>query len=248
MEPCGSSLRPNSLAVHLRARNAPRMTVPLQSPRRIQRNVLAEGEKRLLAWICPRLPASVTPDRLTSLALVAALAIGLGYALSNYDPAWLIVSVVGYFVHWFGDSLDGTIARFRGIERPRFGYFIDHSADGFASLLILGGIGLSPYLRVDVAMFAVVAYLLLAVHTFLLAKVAGDFPLSHMGAGPTELRIILVALTITMGILGPDVGRIAGFNAFDILFGGLALLLISIFVVQTVRVGRNLAASDRIGS
>ncbi|ANY21173.1 CDP-alcohol phosphatidyltransferase [Tsuneonella dongtanensis] len=222
------------------------MTEPLQSPRRIQRNVLAESEKRLLAWICPRLPAWVTPDKLTSLALIAAVAIGLGYALSNLHPAWLVLAVAGYFVHWFGDSLDGTIARFRRIERPRFGYFIDHSADGFAALLILGGIGASPYLRVDVAMFAVVAYLLLAVHTFLLAKVSGDFPLSHMGAGPTELRIILVALTITMGALGPDVGRIAGFNAFDILFGGLAVVLIGIFVVQTLRVGRSLAAADRL--
>ena len=222
------------------------MTEKLQSPRRIQRNVLASGEKRLLAWICPRLPAWITPDRLTGLALVAALAIGAGYALSNFHWAWLILAVAGYFVHWFGDSLDGTIARYRKIERPRFGYFIDHSADGFASLLILGGIGMSPYLRVDVAMFAVVAYLLLAVHTFLLAKVAGDFPLSHLGAGPTELRIILVALTITMGVLGPDVGRIAGFNAFDILFSGLAVLLIAIFVVQTLRVGKTLAASEHL--
>lgn len=220
------------------------MTVPLQSPRRIQRNVLAESEKRLLAWICPRLPAWVTPDKLTVLALVAAAAIGAGYALSNFDPAWLALSVIGYFVHWFGDSLDGSIARYRKIERPRFGYFIDHSCDGLASLLILGGLGMSPYLRVDVAMFAVVAYLLLAVHTFLLAKVAGEFPLSHMGAGPTELRIILVALTITMGVLGPDVGRVAGLGAFDILFIGLAAVLVTIFLVQTMRAGRSLASID----
>ena len=116
------------------------MTVPLQSPRRIQRNVLAESEKRLLAWICPRLPAWVTPDKLTVLALLAAATIGAGYALSNFDPAWLALSVIGYFVHWFGDSLDGTIARYREVERPRFGYFIDHSCDGLASLLILGGL------------------------------------------------------------------------------------------------------------
>ncbi|MXO74446.1 CDP-alcohol phosphatidyltransferase family protein [Altererythrobacter aerius] len=221
------------------------MTVPLQTPRRIQRNVLAVGEKRLLAWLCARLPASVTPDGLTALAMLAALAIGAGYALSTLHPAWLILAVAGYPIHWFGDSLDGTIARYRHIERPRFGYFIDHSCDGFAALLILGGLGISPYLQVEIALFAVVAYLLLAVHTFLLAKVAGEFPLSHMGAGPTELRLILIALTVTMGVLGPDFGRIAGFNLFDIVFGALATLLIGIFIVQTVRVGRSLAASDR---
>lgn len=220
------------------------MTVPLQPPKRIQRNLLAVGEKRLLAWISERLPEWFTPDRLTAIALVAALVIGASYALSWFHPAWLAVAVAGYFVHWFGDSLDGTIARYRGIERPRFGYFIDHSCDGLATLLIIGGIGASPFLRVDVALFAVVAYLLLAVHTFLLAKVSGEFPLSQMGAGPTELRLILIAVTVAMGFLGPDAGRIAGFNAFDLIFAGCSIILLVIFVVQTVRVGAGLARSD----
>ena len=187
----------------------------------------------------------MTPDLLTALALIAALVIGIGYALSNRDPAWLALSVAGYFVHWFGDSLDGTIARFRRIERPRYGYFIDHSCDGLATLLILGGFGVSPYLRVDIALFAVVAYLLMSVHTFLLAKVSDAFQLSHLGAGPTELRILLIGLTLAMGLLGPDVGRVAGFNAFDIVFGALATVLVVLFIVQTLREGRTLAAADR---
>ena len=132
---------------------------PTAPPKRIQRNVLAQGEQRLLQWLCPRLPAWITPDRLTGLALAAAFVIGAAYALSNESPAWLAIAVAGYFVHWFGDSLDGTIARYRRIERPRFGYFIDHSCDGLATLLIIGGIGASPYLRVDIALFVVVAYL-----------------------------------------------------------------------------------------
>ncbi len=218
---------------------------PPAPPKRIQDNILARSEQRLLQWLCPRLPAWLTPDVLTALALIAALAIGVGYALSNQDPAWLALSVAGYFVHWFGDSLDGTIARYRRIERPRYGYFIDHSCDGLATLLILGGLGASPYLRVDIALFAVVAYLLMSVHTFLLAKVSGDFHLSHLGAGPTELRIILIVLTIAMGWLGPDAGRIAGFNAFDIVFGALATVLVVLFIVQTLREGRTLAAADR---
>ena len=187
----------------------------------------------------------MTPDLLTALALIAALVIGIGYALSNRDPAWLALSVAGYFVHWFGDSLDGTIARYRRIERPRYGYFIDHSCDGLATLLILGGFGASPYLRVDIALFAVVAYLLMSVHTFLIAKVSDAFQLSHLGAGPTELRILLIGLTLAMGLLGPDVGRVAGFNAFDIVFGALATVLVVLFIVQTLREGRRLAAVDR---
>ena len=218
---------------------------PPAPPRRIQRNILARSEQRLLQWLCPRMPAWVTPDLLTGGALIAAFAIGFGYLMSNWSPAWLALSVVGYFVHWFGDSLDGTIARFRRVERPRYGYFIDHSCDGLATLLILGGLGASPYLQVEVALYTVVAYLLMSVHTFLLAKVAGEFPLSHMGAGPTELRIMLVVLTVIMGFLGPDVGRVAGFNAFDILFGAVATLLVALFIIQTVREGRTLAAIDR---
>lgn len=221
------------------------MTPPPAPARRIQRNLLARGEQRLLQWLCPRLPAWLSPDILTALALAAAFAIGAGYVLSNGNPVWLTLSVAGYFVHWFGDSLDGTIARYRQIERPRYGYFIDHSSDGLATLFILGGLGASPYLRLDVSLFAIVAYLLISVHTFLLARVSDRFQLSHLGGGPTELRIMLIVLTLLMGWLGPDVGRIAGLNAFDVLFVGLALVLVLLFVVQTLREGRTLAAADR---
>ena len=221
------------------------MTPTPAPPVRIQRNILARGEQRLLQWLCPRMPGWVTPDGLTATAMIAAFAIGAGYALSNWSPAWLALSVVGFVVHWFGDSLDGTIARFRRCERPRYGYFIDHSCDGLATLVILGGLGLSPYLRIDVALFAVVAYLLMSVHTFLLAKVAGHFQLSHMGAGPTEIRIVLIVLTIVMGVLGPDAGRTAGLNAFDIVVTGVSLMLVVLFVVQTLRESRTLASADR---
>lgn len=222
------------------------MTEPLQGVQRIQRNVLARSEQRLLAWLCPRLPASLTPDRLTALAMLSAFVTGAGYLLSNLDPAWLWLAAIGYPLHWFGDSLDGTIARYRRVERPRYGYFIDHSCDGLALLVILGGLGASPYMRVDVAMFGVAAYLLLATHTFLLAKVAGDFPLSHMGAGPTEGRLILIALTAAMGWLGPDAGRIGGFNAFDMIFVAAGGLLVGAFVVETLRKGRALAQAERV--
>lgn len=223
------------------------MTVPLQPVQRIQRSLLARAEQRLLAWLCPRLPAWMTPDVLTALAMLSAFATGAGYVLSNDHPGWLAMSVAGYVVHWFGDSLDGTIARFRKCERPRYGYFIDHSCDGLATLVIIAGIGLSPYLRVDVALLVVAGYLLMALHTFLLAKVAGEFPLAQMGAGPTELRIILILLTVLMSVFGPNAGRVNGFNGFDLFFALAAAILIATFVVQTLRVGRRLAEADRSG-
>lgn len=213
-------------------------------PRRIQRNVLAASERKFLNWLCARLPQWVTPDQLTFLAMVATVAIGLGYALSGRDPAWLGLSIGAFFVHWFGDSLDGSIARYRHIERPRYGYLVDHSSDAIGALVMFGGIGLSPYVRFDIALFVVVAYLLLAVHTFLMAKAAGDFPLSHLGAGPTEARVILIAVTIAMWVLGPDYGMTDGYGLFDYIFGGAACLMIAIFIVQTTIAARKLEVKD----
>lgn len=101
-------------------------------PVRIQQNILARGERRLLNWICPRLPGWVTPDQLTTLGFLGAVMVAMGYMLSWLGPAWLSLSVAGYVVHWFGDSLDGSLARWRRIERPSYGYFVDHSVDGLA--------------------------------------------------------------------------------------------------------------------
>ncbi len=190
------------------------------------------------------MPAWVTPDRLTSLALAAAVAIFFAYWLSNLDHNWLWLAVAGYVVHWFGDSLDGSLARFRGIERPRYGYFIDHSCDGLAILVILGGIGASPFVRVDVALLAVAAYLLLAVHTFLVAKVDGDFPLSHMGFGPTELRLVLISLTVGMFVDGRPTMAMRAFSIFDLFVIASTIIMLLIFIVQTWRKGRNLSARD----
>jgi len=211
---------------------------------RIQQNLLARAERRLLNWLCARLPRWVTPDMLTLLALVAAAVIGASYALSNASPYWLWLAVAGYFVHWFGDSLDGSLARFRRIERPRYGYFIDHSCDGLAVLMILGGMGASPYVRVDIGLFALTSYLLLAVNTFLIAKVMGDFHLSHLGGGPTELRVVLIALTVTMFAVGPNANVVPGLSGFDLFVGGFATILLAVFLSQTWRTGRKLAAQD----
>lgn len=207
---------------------------------RIQASVLAAAERRLLIWICARLPGWVTPDQMTGLGLAAAMLTAVAYALSELDPLWLWVAVLGFFINWFGDSLDGTLARYRKIERPAFGYFIDHSCDGLATLMIMAGLGLSPYVRLDVALFAAAGYLLLAVHTFLAAKAIDVFKVSQGGLGPTEVRLILIALTLAMFFLGPDSDRAGAFSGFDLVVAGAAVACVLIFVVQTVKVGHAL--------
>jgi phosphatidylglycerophosphate synthase len=211
---------------------------PTTPIKRIQENVLARQERRLLNWICPRLPQWVTPDRLTLLALIAAMVVFAGYSLSIFDRNWLWACVAGYVLHWFGDSLDGSVARFRAIERPRYGYFIDHSADVLGALLILTGLGVSPYIRLDIALFALAGYYMLAAHAFLSAKVVGELKLSHVAAGPTELRLILIGLTIAMYVLGQSGPRFESLGLFDAFVGAVGALLILLFVVQTLAMAR----------
>ena len=209
---------------------------------RIQQNLLAAQERRLLNWICPRLPVWVTPDKLTILGLVGAGIIFAGYAASTLDRDWLWLAVAGYVVQWFGDSLDGSLARFRSIERPRYGYFVDHSADVIGVLFILGGLGLSPYVRLDVALIALAGYYMLAAHAFLSARVAGELKLSYVSAGPTELRLILIALTAAMYLFGHSGPRIVELEPFDLIVGSVGLLLMLLFVFQTIMMARRLAS------
>lgn len=208
---------------------------------RIQQNPLAVHERRLLNWICPRLPNWVTPDKLTILALIGAAITFAGYVGSGIDPAWLWASVAGYVLHWFGDSLDGSLARFRSIERPRYGYFVDHSADVLGALLILGGLGLSPFIRLDVALVALAGYYMLAAHAFLSARVVGELKLSFVAAGPTELRLILIALTVAMYAFGHSGPRLGPLGPFDVFVGAVGLVLMLLFVIQTVAMSRRLA-------
>jgi phosphatidylglycerophosphate synthase len=207
-------------------------------PVRIQQNLLARNERRLLNWLCPRLPAWVTPDQLTTLGFLGAVLVAAGYMLSWFDSEWLGLSLVGYIVNWFGDSLDGSLARWRATERPNYGYFVDHSVDALATLLMISAIGMSPYMRLDVALMGVVGYFLLSIHTFLAAKVVGEFRLSYMAGGPTELRLMLMAMTIAMPIVGGGDIRGTNFSAFD-LFGILvSSILVTLFVVQSFATAR----------
>jgi len=213
---------------------------------RVQQNLLAVSERRLLTWLCARMPPWVTPDLLTSAGMVGALAIFTGYAASHWGSGWLWLAIAGYGLHWFGDSLDGSLARYRKIERPSFGYFIDHSCDGLATLLILGGMGLSPFVRLDIALLALAGYLLLAIHAFLSARVIGELKLSHVGAGPTELRLMLVALTLAMMALGPGPGMFGGYSGFDWFVGIAGVILILLFVIQTIVTARRLARMESV--
>lgn len=209
---------------------------------RVQQNVLAAAERRLLTWLCGRMPMWVTPDLLTAIGIAGAVAVFAGYAASNWHPGWLWVAIGGFVVQWFGDSMDGSLARYRKIERPSFGYFIDHSCDGLANLLIMAGIGLSPFVRLDVALFALTGYLLLSIHAFLTVRVLGEMKLSYIAAGPTELRLMLIALTLAMMAVGAEPRSSTPVSGFDVVVGCAGAILLVLFLAQTLVASRRLLA------
>jgi archaetidylinositol phosphate synthase len=207
---------------------------------RIQQNLLAASERRLLNWLCARMPAWATPDMLTGIGFVGSIATFAGYALSSFHLAWLWVAIAGYFINWFGDSLDGSLARYRKIERPAFGYFVDHSIDSFSNMIIVIGLGLSPFIRLDTALFGLTGYLLLSIHTFLAARVTDEFKLTYLAGGPTEMRLILIAMTVAMYIMEPGPALMMGQTLFDLFIGGLGVILILLYIVQTIVTARRL--------
>jgi len=165
---------------------------------------LAEPERRLLRAIAARLPSWALPDHLTALGVLAALGVAASYALTTGHHLWLWAASAFLVVQWFGDSLDGTLARVRKIERPRYGYYLDHIVDAFSTVAVGVGFGMSPYVDFGVALGAVIVYLLLSINVYLETEVFGVFELAYSRIGPTELRLIIIVGNVLLALLGAE--------------------------------------------
>jgi phosphatidylglycerophosphate synthase len=201
--------------------------------------LLARPEKRLLRAIARRLPRWILPNDLTALGVLAAIGICAAYQLSNDGRAWLWVASALLVVHWLGDSLDGTLARVRGIQRPRYGYYLDHLVDAGSTVLIGIGLGLSPFMLLSIGTLLVVAYLVLSINVYLESQAFGRFSIGYGLVGPTEARLLLIALNTALAL---------GFELrFDVLGNGLTALDViglsaaaTMVVLLLVRARRNL--------
>jgi phosphatidylglycerophosphate synthase len=162
-----------------------------RSAERAQQSVLTRLEKICLLWLAARLPRWVTSDGLTALGFAAMLGAGLSYWLARRDRAGLLLVIVCLAVNWFGDSLDGTLARFRNQPRPRYGFYVDHMVDTLGALFLLGGLALSGYMSLLVAAGLLIAYYILSIEVYLATYTIGTFHMSFGGFGPSELRILL---------------------------------------------------------
>jgi archaetidylinositol phosphate synthase len=210
---------------------------------------LAKAEGRALEWIARRLPAWVMPDHLTALGVVAAFGIAAAYLLSNGDKVWLWAASALLVVHWLGDSLDGTLARVRKIERPKYGYYLDHLVDALATAVIGLGLGLSPWMLLSVGLVIVIAYLVLSINTYLETYAFGVFTLGYGRLGPTEARLALIALNtlIALGVgLGFEVAGL-GLTVLDLIGLGLAGVMLATLLARGARNLRTLAAMEPAG-
>jgi archaetidylinositol phosphate synthase len=165
---------------------------------RVQRSLTASVEKRALLWMAERAPRWVTSDGLTVLGLGAQVGAGVGYALARWDRRALVLVILCIGLNWLGDSLDGTLARVRQQQRPRYGFYVDHVADIFGSAALMGGLACSGLVHWQIAGAMLVAFLLLSGESYLATYTLGRFELSQGWFGPTELRIMLVAGNIEL--------------------------------------------------
>ena len=220
---------------------------------RIQTSVLNGIEKKALVWLAGRQPRWVTSDMLTWVGTLGAFLIALGYILSNYNVNWLWLSSFGLIVNWYGDSLDGTLARVRNTQRPIYGYYVDHTVDGINETLMFVGIGLSPFLSLYTALAMLVVYLQLTLNVSMNAHLKAEFKLTYAGLGPTEFRIIAILLNTLLIFIRPWqqfeqvwnlFGRKVCIHALD--YPGLVILavLILIYFVTILRDMRYYAKVD----
>lgn len=164
---------------------------PFHNALRIQQSFVASGEKRALIWLAKRTPSWINPDHLTLLGLGAQVMAGASYALARGHRDWLLAGIFFLALNWLGDSLDGTLARVRQRQRPRYGFYVDHMVDSIGALSLMGGLALSGFMHPAIAAGLLVAFLLLSIQSYLATYVLGEFHLSFWKFGPTELRLLL---------------------------------------------------------
>jgi phosphatidylglycerophosphate synthase len=189
---------------------------------RINNGLLGRIEKRILLWIAARLPERMNSDHLTALGLLAMIAAGTCYAYSGAHPAMLWAVNLCLAINWFGDSLDGTVARVRNRQRPRYGFYVDHVVDIFGALALLAGMALSGRMSPLVAAGVLVAFLFLSIESYLATYTIGEFHLSFGGFGPTELRLLLAIGNLFL--LHYRMGRLFGRPMLVLDIGGLCAI------------------------
>ncbi|MCP4583486.1 MAG: CDP-alcohol phosphatidyltransferase family protein [candidate division Zixibacteria bacterium] len=196
------------------------------SGQRVQASLLAGIEKKALLWFCPRLPAWVTPDQLTYLGLAAMALLGLSYYLASFSDFFLVVASIGHIINWFGDSMDGTLARYRNQQRPRYGYYLDHLVDAFGVAFMIFGLAYSGLVSQPFVWLVLSLFFIASINTYLATNSVQIFKISYMRVSTTEARVLLIIMnTILIWVKKITIFGFTGY-LLDFVAGAIALFLL----------------------
>ncbi|MGD0182458.1 MAG: CDP-alcohol phosphatidyltransferase family protein [Terriglobales bacterium] len=220
--------------------------LPFSPANRLQQSFVAGAEKKTLIWLALRTPRWINSDHLTILGFASQCLAGVCYALARWNRYMLLLGIVFLALNWLGDSLDGTLARVRNCQRPRYGFYVDHIVDTFAALFLMGGLALSGCIHPAIALGMLIAFLMLSIEAYLATYTLGQFQLSYWKFGPTEIRLLLALGNLcllrwpTANLMGMhlrllDIGGVIGIV-------GMALMLI----VSAIQHTRTLYREEKI--
>jgi phosphatidylglycerophosphate synthase len=217
-----------------------------EAKKRVNRIALARFEQWALPKMAAALPGWMTPDKLSLIGLAAALGIGASYVMTAESLDWLWVASALFVVHWWADSLDGTLARVRQIQRERYGFYVDHQSDAVSTLLIFGGLGLSPLMELSVGLAIIVGYYLMMIFVYLMTITRDVFKISFAGVGPTEVRLIVIAANTAVWFLGNPTFSVMGMEPrlFDLIGTFAAAVLLVVYAVTSLKERAELAVLD----
>ncbi|MBR2773346.1 MAG: CDP-alcohol phosphatidyltransferase family protein [Bacteroidales bacterium] len=206
--------------------------------KRIQTSLLSAAEKKVLIKIANRLPRWTNSDQLTFIGFLGAVIIALGFIFANLNAQFLWLSILGFVINWYGDSLDGTLARVRNEQRPVYGFYIDHTMDAVNELIMFLGAGMSPYMRFDLACILLIFYLMLTLNVAMNTHLRGEFCLTYGKLGPTEFRFVCIVACLlliavkplqTFSFTIPWIDGVLPLGALDIVGGVILVALIVIY-------------------
>jgi archaetidylinositol phosphate synthase len=211
---------------------------------RIQTSVLNEAEKKALIWLARKQPVWMTSDIMTLIGFAGALIIAAGYILYDFNFNFLWLSSFGFIVNWYGDSLDGTLARVRNKQRPVYGYYLDHTMDVVNEFIMFFGVGISSLLDMNIALLLFIVYLMISLNVSINAHLRGEFKLTYARMGPTEFRLIIITINTLFALIRPlrdfscdlmFLKQNLRFGIFDFAGMGILLLLLIIYIVTIMR-------------
>lgn len=201
----------------------------IKQQKRVNDILLGPLERPALRWLAAHMPMWVNSDIMTVVGVFGSVLIFTSYILTNISPHFLWLACFGFVVNWFGDSLDGTLARYRNKQRPKFGFFVDHTTDALSQMLVFLGLGLSPYVQFEIAALGLVTYLLMSILAYVTTIVTGTFQISYSRIGATEMRAIAMILNVLIFFFArPLVNAPFGYLTF---FDIMLILIIAYFII-----------------